>query len=177
MARDGFRIFDADTHVGPTMDVLEGYLSASERAALEPLSDKRVTGRNGQVSYHVGERKYARRLGETSPRAADPGAYMGAFAGSHKGRDPDPRVDHDPAARIADMDLEGVEVNLLLPSGWFGTWTTADTATELALYRAYHRWMADYCSAYPDRLSGVVLVSGRNVAESLKELERCAREP
>ena len=28
MARDGVRIFDADTHVGPSMDVLEHYLSA-----------------------------------------------------------------------------------------------------------------------------------------------------
>src|SRR5439155_20230286 len=131
MARDGFRTSEADTHVGPTRDALEGYLSASERAPLEPLSDKRVTGRNGQVSYHVGERKYARRLGETSPRAADPGAYMGAFAGSHKGRDPDPRVDHNPAARIADVGLEGDEANLLLPSVCFGACASADTATDI----------------------------------------------
>src|SRR6266852_1140321 len=39
------------------------------------------------------------------------------------------------------------------------------------------RCMADYCSAYPNRLSGVILVSGRNVRESLAEVERCAREP
>ena len=177
MARDGVRIFDADTHVGPSMDVLERYLSAAERAALEPLSDRRATRPNGQVTYQGGERKYERRLGEPAPRAADPRAYMGAYSGAHKGRDPDPRVDHDPAARIADMDLEGVDVNLLLPSGWFGTWTTGDPAIEAALYRAYHRWMADYCSAYPDRLSGVILVGGRNVRESLAEVERCAREP
>ena len=176
MARDGLRIFDADTHVGPSMDVIERYLSAAERAALEPLSGKRATRPNGQVTYQGGERKYERRLGEPAPRAADPRAYMGAYSGAHKGRDPDPRVDHDPAARIADMDLEGVDVNLLLPSGWFGTWTTGDPAIELALYRAYHRWMADYCSAYPDRLSGVILVSGRNVRENLAEVERCARE-
>jgi len=103
---------------------------------------------------------------------------MGAYSGAHKGRDPDPRVDHDPAARIADLDSEGVDVNLLLPSGWFGTWTTVeDTRQELALYRAYHRWMADYCSAYPDRLSGVILVSGRDVPGSLAEVERCAAQP
>ena len=52
VARDGIRIFDADTHVGPSMDVLERYLSAAERAALEPL--KRQAGdpaqRPGDVS-------------------------------------------------------------------------------------------------------------------------------
>ena len=179
MARNGYLIFDADTHVGPTMDVLEGYLASSERAALEPLGAlRRVNKRTGQISYHVGERKYERRLGEPAARPADPHAYMGAYSGSHKGRDPDPRVDHDPAARIADMDSEGVDVNLLLPSGWFGTWTTVeDTRQELALYRAYHRWMADYCSAFPDRLGGVILVSGRDVRGSLAEVERCAAEP
>ena len=31
MARDGFRIFDADTHVGPGMDVLSHYLADAER--------------------------------------------------------------------------------------------------------------------------------------------------
>jgi predicted TIM-barrel fold metal-dependent hydrolase len=177
MARDGFRIFDADTHVGPTMDVLERYLTASELVALEPLGVRRVVRRTGQVTYQQGERKYERRLGDPASRPDDPHTYMGAYSGAHKGRDPNPRVDHDPAARIGDMDLEGVDVNLLLPSGWFGTWTTTDTAIELALYRAYHRWMADYCSAYPDRLSGVILVSGRSVKDSLAEVERCAREP
>jgi uncharacterized protein len=176
VARDGLRIFDADTHVGPSMDVIERYLSAVERAALEPLRDRRTTRPSGQVTYQGGERKYERRLGESAPRTADPRAYMGAYSGAHKGRDPDPRVDHDPTPRIADMDLEGVDVNLLLPSGWFGTWTTGDPAIELALYRAYHRWMADYCGAYPDRLSGVILVGGRNVRENLAEVERCARE-
>ena len=61
MARDGLRIFDADTHVGPTMAVLERYLTAAERAALEPLSDKRATRKNGQVTYQGGERKYEGR--------------------------------------------------------------------------------------------------------------------
>ena len=62
----------------------------------------------------------------------------------------------DPGARIADMDFEGVDVNLTLPSGWFGTWTAGDdVALEMAMYRAYHRWMADYCGAYPNRLGGV----------------------
>jgi hypothetical protein len=35
----------------------------------------------------------------------------------------------------------------------FGTWTAGDDVVlEMAMYRAYHRWMADYCGDYPDRL-------------------------
>jgi predicted TIM-barrel fold metal-dependent hydrolase len=160
------------------MDVLDRYLSASERALLEPIAPyRRVNKRTGQVSYAMGERKYERRMGDEGPAAADEKAYMGAFTGAHKGRDPEPDVDRDAAARIRDLDFEGVDVNLLLPSGWFGCWTTLDPGLELAMYRAYHRWMADYCGAYPDRLCGVILVSGRDVEGSLAEIERCAREP
>src|SRR5262249_42723990 len=96
VARDGLRIFDADTHVGPSMDVIERYLSAAERAALEPLRDRRTTRSSGQVTYQGGERKYERRLGESASRTADPRAYMGASSGAHQGPDPHPPVDHDP---------------------------------------------------------------------------------
>jgi len=74
------------------------------------------------------------------------------------------------------MDLEGVDVNLMLPSGWFGTWTSTDDVTlEMGMYRAYHRWMNDYCSAYPSRLGGVMLVSARDIEGSLLEIRRWAK--
>jgi hypothetical protein len=34
VARNGYRIFDSDTHVGPVMDVLDKHLAATERAKL-----------------------------------------------------------------------------------------------------------------------------------------------
>jgi predicted TIM-barrel fold metal-dependent hydrolase len=174
MAKNGYRIFDSDTHVGPSMELLEPYLSATERQMLEGVSQYR-RGRG----YSLGERKYDRILGDAEPRPADAGRYMGGrFTGAHKGKDPNPRGDYDASARIADLDYEGVDVNLLLPSGWFGCWTAIDdTKLEVAMYRAYHRWMRDYCSAYPERLTGVILVSGRNVDDSLAELHRAAQEP
>src|ERR671927_74227 len=69
------------------------------------------------------------------------------------------------------MDLEGVDVHLTLPSGWFGTWTLSeDPAVETMMYRAYHRWMDDYCGAFPARIAGVILVSARDVARGLEEI-------
>jgi predicted TIM-barrel fold metal-dependent hydrolase len=102
---------------------------------------------------------------------------MAGFTGVARERQPSPEVDADPAARIADMDYEGVEVNLTLPSGWFGTWTAGeDVALEMAMYRAYHRWMADYCGAFPNRLGGVILAGARDIEGSLADLRRCGRE-
>jgi predicted TIM-barrel fold metal-dependent hydrolase len=182
MAKNGFRIFDTDTHVGPSMDVLEGYMDAAEREQLAPFAEFRSTARRtGQVTYRMGARKYERRLGKADSGldAADRGngGYMAGFTGAHKGREPSPAVDHDVHSRIADMDFEGVDVNLLLPSGWFGAFTTVpDVSLELAAFRAYNRWMADYCGAYPERLGGVIILSGRDIDGGMEELRRCANE-
>jgi predicted TIM-barrel fold metal-dependent hydrolase len=75
------------------------------------------------------------------------------------------------------MDREGVDVNLTLPSSWFGTFTAnEDVELEAAMYRAYNRWMADYCAPYPTRIKGVILVCYRDLAKSLEELERRSQE-
>jgi predicted TIM-barrel fold metal-dependent hydrolase len=175
MARDGYRIFDSDTHVGPDAVILEAYLSRAEQDRLALWQRYRAIGRHGQVTYTRGQRRYRRRLGMARPDET-PAGYMAGFTGVARSRDPSPRVDADPAARIADMDYEGVDVNLTLPSGWFGTWTAGeDVALEMAMYRAYHRWMDDYCGAFPERLGGVILAGARDVAASLAEMRHWGR--
>jgi len=172
MARDGYRIFDSDTHVGPDAAILDRYLAQTEKERLSGWQQYRSTGRNGQVTYSKGQRHYRRKLGAAAAERS-PGGYMAGFTGVARRQQPSPEVDADPAARIADMDLEGVDVNLTLPSGWFGTWTAGDdVALEMAMYRAYHRWMADYCGAFPTRLGGVILAGSRDVAGSLVEMRR-----
>ncbi len=175
MARDGYRIFDSDTHVGPDAGILAGYLSAAEKERLAGWAAYQSRDRHGRVTYTKGQRHYRRRLGEAEPDSA-PAGYMAGFTGVQRRREPSPRVDADPAARIADMDFEGVDVNLTLPSGWFGTWTAGDdVALEMAMYRAYHRWMEDYCGAYPDRLGGVILAGARDIDGGVAELRRCGK--
>jgi uncharacterized protein len=170
--RDGWRIFDSDTHVGPDAAILSQYLSAAEKDRLAGWAQYEAKDRNGRITYTKGQRRYRRRLGDAEPDAA-PAGYMAGFTGVKRSREPSPQVDADPAARIADMDFEGVDVNLTLPSGWFGTWSAGDdVALETAMYRAYHRWMADYCGAYPQRLGGVILAAARDIAGSLAELRR-----
>ena len=172
MARDGFRVFDSDTHVGPSMEVLERYLSDAERAALARWEAYRSVDKYGRVTYTRGQRRYQRRLGDAQADTT-PGGYMAAFTGVRREKPVSPLVDRDPAERIKDMDYEGADVNLTLPSGWFGTWTTSDdVGFELAMYRAYHRWMSDYCGAFPDRLGGVLLACARDVAGSVQEMRR-----
>jgi len=175
MAKDGYKIFDSDTHVGPYMEVLEKYLADNEKARLAGWEQYKTVNKRGQQTYTRGQRVYRRRLGDAKSDQA-PAGYMAGFTGVKREREPSPRVDHDPAERIKDMDYEGVDVNLTLPSGWFGTWTASDdVALEAAMYRAYHRWMQDYCSDYATRLGGVILACGRDVNAAVKEIREWSR--
>jgi predicted TIM-barrel fold metal-dependent hydrolase len=172
MAKDGFRIFDSDTHVGPVINVLDQFMTQAERKKLEGWGEFKSVNKKGDITYNRGQRRYRRKLG-TAQAEATPGGYMAGFTGVKKKREVSPLVDADAAERIKDMDFEGVDVNLTLPSGWFGTWTASDdVALEAGMYRAYHRWMDAYCGKFPDRLGGVILACGRDVKSAVEEIKR-----
>ena len=176
MARNGYRIFDADTHVRPDADRLEPYLPAAMRALLTQYESYKVRNKEGAVTYLMGERKYKRRLGLAYEAAPERNEYMSGYKRHQHGK-PNPLCERAPAARIRDMDIEGIDVNLMLPSGWFGCWTTIkDVGLETAIYEAYHRWMADYCAAFPSRLKGVILAAARDAKTSVAEIERAVKE-
>ena len=173
--KNGFKIFDTDTHVGPNMEVLNKYMSDADKTKLEAWEEYRSKNAEGDTIYLKGVRSYRRRLGETTTDKIGAG-YVAGFTGAKKRHPVSPRIDYEPAMRIKDMDLEGADVNFLLPSGWFGTWTTSDDISlELSMYRAYHLWMNDYCSAFPDRLGAALLVSGRDVKGSVEEIRKWAK--
>ena len=172
MAKDGYKIFDSDTHVGPLMNVLDPFMTDAEKKKLEGWAEYKTINKKGDVTYNRGQRRYRRKLG-TAKADATPGGYMAGFTGVAKKREVSPRVDADAAERIKDMDFEGVDVNLTLPSGWWGTWTsTEDVALEAGMFRAYHRWMEAYCGQFPGRLGGVICASGRDIKSAVEEIHR-----
>ncbi|PKB83431.1 MAG: hypothetical protein BZY88_01950 [SAR202 cluster bacterium Io17-Chloro-G9] len=173
MAKNGYKIFDSDTHVGPQADILERYMSAADLDRLKGFEEFRTQNRRtGHSTYNFNTRKYTRRMGDSEARPADPREYMTGFTSQHR-QPTNPLAEDDPAERLKDMDLEGVDVNLLLPSGWFGVWTSQpDLTLESSMYAAYHEWMADYCGQFPDRLTGVILCSCRDVESAVSEIKR-----
>jgi predicted TIM-barrel fold metal-dependent hydrolase len=188
MARAGYRIFDADTHIIEPVEPIEAYLSASDKARLAALGPevKRAPGKGGMSRYQVGKRAVLdRRLGSRErvgpPLAAATGLKDGGTPWDVRWQGPpfpSDRVSFDPHARVKDMDIEGVDVNMVLPSGGIAAFCgLPDIGLELALNQAYHRFLSDYCAPYPDRLTSLIQVSGRDVAASVKELQRAGKEP
>jgi predicted TIM-barrel fold metal-dependent hydrolase len=185
MARGGYRIFDADTHIIEPVEPIEAYLGPADRARLAALGPLvgRAPARAGMSRYLVGKRpKLDRRLGSRE-RVAPPssrGARDGGTPWDVRWQGPpfpSDRVSFDPHARVKDMDLEGVDVNMVLPSGGVPSFCgLEDVALEQAMYRAYHRFVSDYCAPYPDRLTSLVLVSARDAEASVAEIHRCGEE-
>jgi predicted TIM-barrel fold metal-dependent hydrolase len=58
----------------------------------------------------------------------------------------------DPVERIKDMDLDGVDAEVLYVGGPL---LTADAELRLASFRGYNQWLADFSSHAPKRLLGM----------------------
>jgi len=173
--RNGFQVYDSDTHVNPAADVLDRYVDSGFRARLPELQPHRLqfgsaAQGSGQLDqYRVGTKFYRRILGEAE---ADPD-FTGRgtnWKGSKPARS---HVQDDHAEnRILDMDDEGSDVHFLIPTGWLSVVGLDDVSLEVGMIQAYHRYMADFCGSYPDRLKGLIVASTRDVEAAVREIRQ-----
>jgi len=80
----------------------------------------------------------------------------------------------DPAARLADQDVDGVAAEVLYATLGMRLFRVPDGALQRTLFRVYNDWLAEFCAYAPSRLHGLGLVSLVDVGEGVRELERCA---
>ena len=173
--KDGYKIIDMDTHVNPSMEVLEKYVDASFRprlAELKPYYSVQQRPRpDGTVQTSMGLSvapiPYNRFPGE-APREehtrAVPGARTaleGRVVTQHRRAVQLGVSDENAEGRIADMDLEGRDIDFIFPGTWAASLTALDVTLAEGLYRAYHRYMHDYTAKYPDRLKSAAQVPGK----------------
>ena len=172
--KDGFRVYDSDTHVLPAAEVLERYVDPEFRPRLDELAQYRTPIRasaehagGGLHGYRIAPRYYRRVLGEAAPREGHTGRDT-VWRGSKL---PRPGVQDDDAGnRILDMDDEGTDTHFLVPGGWSSTVGLDDPSLETGMIRAFHRYMADFCGRHPDRLKGPIVASTRDVEAAVREI-------
>jgi predicted TIM-barrel fold metal-dependent hydrolase len=83
---------------------------------------------------------------------------------------------YDPVARLADMDLEGIDVAVLYPPGSGEEWAMGDVDFAGALCRTLNDARAEFASAAPDRLRLVAKVPMIEPKLAAEELERCVTQ-
>jgi predicted TIM-barrel fold metal-dependent hydrolase len=64
----------------------------------------------------------------------------------------------DAKARLRDLDVEGIDAAVLYPTLGLLLGGIESPDLYVALCRAYNRWLADYCSAAPERLFGAAMI-------------------
>ena len=177
--KNGFRVIDTDTHVGPNTEVLKKYASAKllerwdelvpfERQArdgsmfsISPIPYKRQMRQKGteEVGEKAGAPPLMRAITTLMPEPAQPGVG-----------------NENSVGRLADMDREGRDIDLIIG----GTWSTAisaiDPSLALELYSSFHRYMAEYCSADPSRLKASVLAPAVDPEWAARELKSLGDE-
>src|SRR3984893_11721725 len=96
-------------------------------------------------------------------------------------RDPLPpirqEVNWDIKARIEDMNRASVDIGVLYPTHVSSYCALRDGGFENALYRAYHRWVADFCAQAPTRLTWTAVANMRDVAAGVAEIKHWTRDP
>jgi predicted TIM-barrel fold metal-dependent hydrolase len=173
--KDGLRVFDADTHVEPTAEVIDQYVDPSFRVRLPELAPYRQPvrpgnpgGAPGKHVYRYGQISFKRVLGEAEPRD------------SHSGRDThwmgskQPRAgtqDDQAESRIQDMDDEGTDTHFCIPTAWTSLVGHPDPSIEVNIIRAFHRHMANFSGNHPDRLQSMIVASARDVDAAVQEIK------
>ncbi len=179
--RNGYRIFDADTHYHASAETLEPFLDPMLREMKGELQTREFrTGWAGEQMpepythlYRFGEMGgwgsgKPRILGEAGPRP-DAQRHYQNFQGATF---PTPGgADWDADARVRDMDEEGIDVHLLVPGAASGH---PDPAVDMAMLRSVHRQIDDMCSRHPGRLTSLILANARDVEGSVLEIKRYA---
>lgn len=169
MAKAGFKIFDADCHVSEPPAAIDAYVDSKYKDALDKL---KIPGAN---TYRPNQIGFGRRLG--AKRGADDKKPVAKVASAPRHRQrPQPNTNTDPHQRIQDMDLEGIDAGVMLPTGVGSFCSVDDLGLEMAVIQAYHRYIGDFCKAYPGRLYAAAVVSARNIETSIVELKRVAKE-
>src|SRR5215472_1638219 len=78
---------------------------------------------------------------------------------------------HDPKARLKDLDVDGIDAQVLFGDGAMGA---QDTELRTVLVRAYNDWLSEFCATAPERLLGQAVVPVHDPAEAVREIERTA---
>ncbi|MGO9057698.1 MAG: amidohydrolase family protein [Candidatus Binataceae bacterium] len=84
----------------------------------------------------------------------------------------------DPVERLKDMDIDGVDAQVLYSNtGTFRLLHLADVELQAACMRAYNDFLSEFCSTDLERLAGIGMVCADDVEEAKREAKRIATLP
>jgi predicted TIM-barrel fold metal-dependent hydrolase len=171
MART-LNVIDADGHVLEPPDLWVRYIDPKFRDRAPRL----FTDKDGNEVFMAGDQPLTKPGGGSEgERPAKLGVLGGvSFQGAPEVRErtyaETERGGSDPHERVKDMDADGIDAAFVYPTLGLMLGAITDPELSAACCRAYNRWLAEYCSPYPDRLFGAALLPLASVDKAIDEL-------
>jgi predicted TIM-barrel fold metal-dependent hydrolase len=157
-----YRIISADSHVNPPTGFWREYLPAGLRDRAPVLE----TTPEGDFVLFEGKRTPFLMLGSLAGKKKEHFKLYGKIDETAPGG-------YDPQARLKDLAVDGIDAEVLFGGGPL---TTQDPELELASYSAYNDWLADFCSAAPDRFLGMAYIPMEDVERASAETRRAIKK-
>ena len=103
-------------------------------------------------------------------RRADVMAATGLYEDGKRGI----RRPTDPALRVADMDRDGVQAEVIY--GILGAATRlGDHEAAAEMFRIYNDWLVEFCKVHPDRYLGLACLPYGDIGAAVEEIYRVAK--
>lgn len=80
-----------------------------------------------------------------------------------------------PGEKLKDMALDGVWGEVVYPTVMLGFWRSSKRDLVNEVIKVYNTWIAEFAGAYPDRIKALGIVDLYDIAEGIKEVQRCAK--
>jgi predicted TIM-barrel fold metal-dependent hydrolase len=155
-------IVDADAHVNPAHDMWVDYLPESLRS-LAPVIEH---GDDADYVVFEGKRRKENLINAQAGRKGKDFKMEGRIKDARAGG-------WMPAARLEDMDADGIDTAVMFGGGPLGT---TNNELYLASFGAYNRWLADFCAYDPKRFVGVGYVPMQDVDLAIAQMRECAKQ-
>ena len=153
-------IVDADAHIDPPHDMWAEYLPAHIKD-IAPVIEE---GEENDWIVFEGNRRPVRMINNQAGRTGKDFKMVGKMS--------EQRAVWEPATRLADMNMDGIDAAILFGGGPLPTF---NSELYIASYEAYSRWVMDFCAADTRRLVPIGYVPMRDVDETVAIVKNMAK--
>lgn len=155
-------VIDGDAHINEPLERVAEHLEEHHR----PFAPKLISDTRGLTRILMDGKLYPETRLKQSHVKKVQGTQLG---GTQRGAS-------DPVARLDDMDVDGVDVQVMYGSLGLATSTIADRDFAVALARACNDYYADFCSPNPQRLKCAATLPVQDMDAAVAEARRAVTE-
>ena len=165
-----YRLISADSHVSEPPDLWATRVDKQYRDRAPRLVTD-LPGKDGAYFLYEGHAPHPIGIGLGAGKSPDElkefltkATYADARPGGW-----------DPAERVKDNALDGVEADVLYTTLGFRIFWLKDAGLQEDCFRVYNDWLAEFVAYAPKKMAGLAMISLYDPKAGARELERCAK--